>query len=101
MDTLRTGIVVGVAALGLAVGELFTGAGAAHADDYEYLGGLRAAGVWIHKDAEPYVVRDGHRMCGELRRGVPPEDVAAEFPQLDPAVFLSILRDHLCPDAPG
>lgn len=101
MDTLRTSFLVGAAAAGLAVGALFTGAGAAHADDYYYLNDLRAHGVWIHKDAEPYVVRDGHHMCGQLRNGVPPDEVAAALPQLEPAVALEILHDNLCPDAPS
>lgn len=101
MDALRTSIIVGVAATGLAVGGLFAGAGAAHADDYYFLNDLRGHGVFIHKDAEPYLVKQGHRMCGQLHEGVPPDEVAAGFPQLDPAVVLSILHDNLCPDAPG
>lgn len=94
---LRSLILAGAGAVG--AGLLF--AGVAHADDSNYLGGLRAAGVWIHKDAEPFTVKQGHRLCQKLREGVPPDEVAAEYPALPPGVFLPILRDNLCPDAPG
>lgn len=94
-------IIVGVAATGLTVGALVVGAGVAWADDFTYLGGLRNAGIYIHKDAEPFEIQTGHRLCGQLRKGVPPEDVAAQYPALSAPVYLSILRDNLCPDAPG
>jgi hypothetical protein len=101
MNTRLSRIIGGVAVMGLAVGELFTGAGAARADDYGYLGGLRNAGVYIHKDAEPYVAQQGHRLCYQLREGMSSDEVAAQYPALDPAVFLSILQSQLCPDTLG
>lgn len=109
MNTLCTRIIVGVAAIGLAVGELFTGAGSAHADDTTYLNDLRANGVFVHKDAEPYMVSEAHHMCRDLHAGVPPDDVAAELPPvtsgvvvtIDPTELLSILQDNLCPHALG
>lgn len=104
MDMFRTGIITGVAATGLAVGGLLSGAGAAHADDHSYLNDLRGVGVFIHKDAEPYVVQQGHRACRDLHDGVPPDEVEAQFsvgsgvaPAPAPAVYLDILQRDLCP----
>lgn len=99
MGTTR--IILGVAAAGMTAGALLTSTGTAQADDFNYLGGLRAAGVWIHKDAEPFTLKQAHRLCEKLRQGVPPDEVASEFPALPAPVFLQILRDNECPDAPG
>ncbi|OBJ74214.1 hypothetical protein [Mycobacterium sp. 1274756.6] len=106
MQTLRTGVVVGAAAAGLALGGLFAGAGVAQANEYTYLSDLRAAGVFIHTDAVPYVLQQAFLACRDLRDGVPPEVVGSQFPvgsgvapAPDPNVYLDILQRNMCPHA--
>ncbi|TDZ79402.1 hypothetical protein DE4585_03145 [Mycobacteroides salmoniphilum] len=105
MDKLRTRIVVGIAAAGMSVSGPFA-AGIAHANDHTFLDSLRNAGVFIHKDAEPYVIQAGHQACRDLRNGVPPEEVGSQFPVGSgvapapaPNVYLDILQSELCPNA--
>lgn len=105
MDKLRTRIVVGMAAVGMSAGGVF-GVGTAQANDHTFLDSLRAAGVFIHKDAEPYVVQAGHQACRDLKNGVPPEEVGSQFPVGSgvapapaPNVYLDILQSELCPNA--
>ncbi|MGH3724300.1 MAG: DUF732 domain-containing protein [Mycobacterium sp.] len=106
MHKFGSRIFVGVAASGLAIGGLFGGTGTAHANDHTFLDSLRNAGVFIHKDAEPYVIQAGHRACRELHDGVPPEEVGSQFPVGSgvapapaPQVYLDILQSELCPNA--
>lgn len=106
MNKFGTRVITGFAATGLALGGLFGGAGTAHANDHTFLDSLRAAGVFIHKDAEPYVIQAGHRACRDLRNGVPPEEVGSQFPwghgvapAPDPQVYLDIVQSELCPNA--
>lgn len=79
MDKLRTRVVIGIAAVGMSVGSPFS-AGIAQANDHTFLDSLRAARVFIHKDAEPYVIQAGHQACRDLHNGVPPEEVGNSFP---------------------
>lgn len=79
MDKLRTRVAIGLAAVGISVGSPFS-AGIAQANDHTFLDSLRAAGVFIHKDAEPYVIQAGHQACRDLHNGVPPEEVGNSFP---------------------
>ncbi|ORX00136.1 DUF732 domain-containing protein [Mycolicibacillus trivialis] len=106
MHTLRTAIVVGATAAGLAGGGLLSGAAVAHANEYTYLSDLRAAGVFIHTDAVPYVLQQAFRACRDLRDGVPPDVVGSQFPvgsgvapAPDPNVYLDILQRNMCPNA--
>ncbi|WP_195165442.1 DUF732 domain-containing protein [Mycobacteroides abscessus] len=105
MDKLRTRVVIGIAAVGMSVGSPFS-AGIAQANDHTFLDSLRAAGVFIHKDAEPYVIQAGHQACRDLHNGVPPEEVGNSFPwghgvapAPAPQVYLDILQSELCPNA--
>ncbi|MBV0917203.1 DUF732 domain-containing protein [Mycobacteroides chelonae] len=105
MGKLCTRIVVGITAAGMSAGGLF-GMGTAQANDHTFLDSLRAAGVFIHKDAEPYVVQAGHQACRDLRNGVPPEEVGSQFPLGSgvapapaPNVYVDILQSELCPNA--
>lgn len=105
MHRVRIGLMTAAATAGLAAG-LLGGAGTAVADDFTYLNDLRAAGVFIHKDAEPYVVQEAHRACRALHDGVPPEEVGSQFPVGSgvapapaPEVYLDILQSDICPHA--
>lgn len=105
----RSTIIVGVATTGLTIGGLFAGTGIANAGgDLEFLNQLRAAGVFIHKDAEPYVLQDAHHACRELHDGVSPDEVGASFhvgpgvaPAPAPQVYIDALLDNICPNALG
>ncbi|MUM16206.1 MULTISPECIES: DUF732 domain-containing protein [unclassified Mycobacteroides] len=106
MGKFRRAIVISTATTGLAVGGLLGGAGIAQANDHTFLDSLRAAGVFIHKDAEPYVIQAGHRACRDLHNGVPPEEVGNSFPwghgvapAPDPQVYVDIIQSELCPNA--
>jgi Protein of unknown function (DUF732) len=74
------------------------GTAPADADDQSYIDELRAHGAFVVPGLEGGWISSGHRMCNELRTGVPRADVAAEVTQTDPVMFMDVLQHQLCPD---
>ena len=86
-----------VAAVAIAAVALLSTA-PARADNQSYIDDLRAHGAFVVPGLEGGWISSGHRMCNELRAGVPRADVAAEVTQTDPAMFMDVLQHQLCPD---
>lgn len=69
-----------------------------HANNQSYIDHLRAHGALVLPGLEGGWISSGHRMCNELRSGVPRADVADEVTQADPVMFMDVLQHQLCPD---
>lgn len=68
------------------------------ADDASYMAAIRDAGMIVYPGLEAGWLGQGHQMCNELREGRSVAAVSSEVSTMDPAVFMPILQNNLCPD---